>query len=194
MFKFTTKYSSTEQKLTGGGTIPAGVYSSKIVEVTEKESKAGNPMLVLTLEVDPVKGRTVDVAEYLLLNERSAWKIERWLAACGHTFGAGQEVTLSKDMLLGKKPMVATYYEPSSKNPSQLYLRILTPLTLNEVTKKGPMDAEMLESFGLRADGTKANVSIVSEAPAPASAAGQSTMLKQVRGLMPHEEEDDIPF
>lgn len=196
MFQFTTRKSSDEQKLTAGGTVPAGFYTARIVEVAEATSKAGNAQLVVTFEVDPIKGRTIDVREYYPLMQSTAWKIERLLAACGHRFAEGETVTLNRRMLEGKKLTVATFNEASQKN-GMLYVRILSPVCANDVPHTGVMTAEELEQFGLAADGTRANTAPAvsqSPAPAPVSTAGLSTMQKQARGLMPHEEEDDIPF
>jgi hypothetical protein len=73
MFEFKTKKSSEEQKLMGGGTVPAGFYEARIVDVQDGQRRAGNAQLVLTFEVDPVKGRTFDVREYYPLMQSTAW-------------------------------------------------------------------------------------------------------------------------
>jgi hypothetical protein len=159
MFKFKTRNSSNEQKMTAAGHVPAGIYAAAIVDVQERTSKSGNPMLVLTLDVDAGGGRTIEVTEYVPLTERTAWKVERWLAACGHVFDEGQEVTLEPRMLLGRKPMVLTYNEPGQKDSSKLYMRILAALTLGEVKHKGPLSPAELREYGLTADGTLAGAS-----------------------------------
>ena len=180
MFKFRTKNSSTEQKMTAAGSIPAGIYPAVIVDVQERTSKAGNPMLVLTVDVKPEAGRSIEVAEYIPLTERSAWKVERWLAACGHTFREGEEVTLEPGMLLGKKPLVLTYNEPGQKDSSKLYMRILAALTLGEVKHKGPLNPAELREYGLTSVGTLAG----SAAPAPQKKPAAPTF----------DEDDDLGF
>lgn len=185
MFKFRTKNSSNEQKMTAAGHVPAGIYAAAIVDVQERTSKNGNPMLVLTLDVKPEAGRSIEVAEYIPLTERTAWKVERWLAACGHVFDEGQEVTLEPRMLLGRKPMVLTYNEPGQKDASKLYMRILAALTLAEVKYKGPLKPEELRQYGLNEDGTMGGESSTQKAtPTPKSKPAPATF----------EEDDDLGF
>lgn len=171
--------------MTAAGHVPAGIYAGTIVDVQERTSKNGNPMLVLTLDVDAGGGRSIEVAEYVPLTERTAWKVERWLAACGHVFDEGQEVTLEPRMLLGRRPMVLTYNEPGQKDASKLYMRILAALTLAEVKYKGPLKPEDLRQYGLNADGTMAGENGTQKATnAPKSKPATATF----------EEDDDLGF
>ena len=180
----------------GGGAVPAGFYEARIVDVQEGQSRAGNAQLVLTFEVDPVKGRTIDVREYYPLMQSTAWKLERLLAAVGHRFGEGETVQLEKRMLLGKRLVVATCNEAGSKDASLLYMRVLTPVCAKDVPYKGPMKAAELEALGLRADGTRAELGGQgSTAPAAApqgKPSGGSKMLQQA--LNGCDDDDDIPF
>ncbi|MBR5878690.1 MAG: DUF669 domain-containing protein [Akkermansia sp.] len=185
MFKFKTRNSSNEQKMTAAGHVPAGIYAAAIVDVQERTSKSGNPMLVLTLDVDAGGGRSIEVAEYVSLTERTAWKVERWLAACGHVFDEGQEVTLEPRMLLGRKPMVLTYNEPGQKDSSKLYMRIMAALTLAEVKYKGPLKPDDLRQYGLNSDGTMAGDSSTQKAThTPKSKLAPAT----------YDEDDDLGF
>lgn len=65
-------------------TLPKGEYSAKIIEAEEKTSKAGNPMLVIKLEVYN-EDRTKFITDYIVTGGENPqdWKVGHLVAACG---------------------------------------------------------------------------------------------------------------
>ena len=67
------------------GNIPAGKYPFTVSGAIEKQSKNGNDMIELTLEV--IAGeRAVDVYEYLVSTPNAVFKIEQFCKAVGLPF------------------------------------------------------------------------------------------------------------
>ncbi len=64
--------------------LPKGEYSAKIVEAEEKHSKAGNPMLVVKMEVYN-EDRHKFVTDYIVTGGENPqdWKMGHLVAACG---------------------------------------------------------------------------------------------------------------
>jgi Protein of unknown function (DUF669)/SAP domain len=63
--------------------IPVGLYKMKIAKLEEKESKSGNPMLELELEVPSGDFKGRKVWDYIVLNEGSEWKLRQLVDALG---------------------------------------------------------------------------------------------------------------
>lgn len=218
-FQFRTQYGWDEQPTEPNSSTPAGFYPAKVVAAEEKYSKSGKLMLQLSLEVDAGGIKTVDVREYLLLEQSAAWKLEQYLAAIGVQFGSGDNVTIDANTFLGRQLYVLTYNEPGLKNPERLYMKVLKAFRPQDVKQPGPLPANQLEGWGLDTDGTrKADKAQQSQAPvntwgqqvqASAPTWGQQAVQhtqqnawtqpgQQVRATppaqMPHEEDDDILF
>lgn len=216
-FQFKTQHGWDAQPTEPSNSTPPGFYTATIVEAEEKYSRSGRYMLQLTLEVDPGVGKTLDVNEYILLEQGSAWKVEQYLAACGVQFGEGVDVTVDANTFKGRRLAVLTYNEPGMKNPDRLYMKILRAFRPQDVKKPGPLADHELDGWGLNVDGTRKG-SQVQQAQAPAGAWGQQVQASapawgqqaqptapawgqpapaqqpQPTAQMPHEEDDDIPF
>jgi hypothetical protein len=59
--------------------VPKGVYAGEAVHAKSDQSKAGNPMIVLTIRVLPTKSIVWD---RLVLTDRAKWRIARFCHAC----------------------------------------------------------------------------------------------------------------
>lgn len=80
-----------------------GVYTVKVREIEAKDSKAGNPMLVVNVEVvndEEFKGSYL--RDYIGLTDSTAWKLDQFLQAFGVTSTQKRSGTLDTDTLLGK--------------------------------------------------------------------------------------------
>jgi hypothetical protein len=67
--------------------LPAGDYFFRVAKLEKKESQKGNPMAALVLEI-PCKDETgedsvCDVYDYLVLAEKSEWKIASFFCCIG---------------------------------------------------------------------------------------------------------------
>lgn len=205
-FQFRTKYGWDAQPTEPNTVTPPGFYAAVIVDAEETYSKSGKLMLKLSLEVDPGLGKTLDVKEYILLEQNSAWKVEQYLAAVGVQFGEGEDVTIDANTFKGRRLAVLTYNEPGQKNPDRLYAKILRSMRPQDVKWPGPLADNELEGWGLNLDGTRKGSTPQPAAPqqttwgqpAQAPSWGQQgtvrTPAQQPQAQMPHEDDDDIPF
>ena len=155
LFQFRTKYAHDAQPTDAAQSYPAGFYPAKIIGSEEKYSKAGRPMLQLTLEVDAGGPKTVEVREYLLLEHASAWKVEQYLSAIGIQFGAEQDVSIDERTFLGGKLYLLTCNEPGVTNPDRLFLKPMKAFRKADIPHAGPLTDAELESWGLNRDGTR---------------------------------------
>jgi hypothetical protein len=155
LFQFRTKYAHDAQPTDAAQSYPAGFYPAKIIGSEEKYSKAGRPMLQLTLEVDAGGPKTVDIKEYLLLEATSAWKVEQYLAAIGMQFAEGQDISIDERTFLGGKLYLLTCNEPGVTNPDRLFLKPMKAFRKADIPHAGPLTDAELESWGLNRDGTR---------------------------------------
>lgn len=62
---------------------PDGEYDFEVKEAEEKEAKSGNDMFAMELWLyDQAGGRKV-IFDYLVLSEKSAWKLRHFASSCG---------------------------------------------------------------------------------------------------------------
>lgn len=155
IFKFRTKHAHDAQPLDAAQSYPAGFYPAKIISSEEKYSKAGRPMLQLTLEVDTGGPKTVEVREYLLLEHASAWKVEQYLSAIGLQFGAEQDISIDERSFLGGKLYLLTCNEPGVTNPDRLFMKPMKAFRKADIPHAGPLTDAELEGWGLNRDGTR---------------------------------------
>lgn len=100
---------SDPEKATGSNYEPPapGVYTVKINEIEAKDSKAGNPMLVVLCEItDEGKSKGAYMRDHITLSEAAAWKLDQFLQAFGVADANKRKGTLDTDLLLGKKAEV----------------------------------------------------------------------------------------
>ena len=76
--RFTPK---TENEVAASGLLEKGIYDFQIVSAEDKESKSGNEMIVLKVNVFDDEGRSTLIFDYLL--ETVAYKIRHAAYACG---------------------------------------------------------------------------------------------------------------
>lgn len=95
--------------------IPAGDYTAKIIDVEDKDSKAGNPMWVFSLRV---KGSSGTYQLHALLTGKSAFRTMEIFTACGHKL-ASKRQQLDPGKLIGKTvgvTMVNDTYEGKAQS------------------------------------------------------------------------------
>lgn len=83
--------------------LPEGSYLADIAKVEQKESKAGNPMLVYT--IIPVEHPTAVYPYYILLDEKQLWKFRALLLAAGKDVPK-RKVTVDPESIVGRQIMV----------------------------------------------------------------------------------------
>lgn len=83
--------------------VPPGDYTLRVIDAAEDTSKEGNDMIRLRLRViHDDDGREGPVLfDYLVITPKAAWKIDQFLAACGHAPDEGEEVHLDVGHMIG---------------------------------------------------------------------------------------------
>lgn len=156
MFTFKTQNKHDEQP-SFGNMLKPGFYNAQIVGVKAETSQTGNPQLKLTVEIADGHS-SVQVTEWMTLTQKAAWKIERWMAACGYEFGAGQQIDVNGRTFAGKRLVVLTYMTPgkelSSDGTEKLFVSILRVMRPQDCPCIGALEPEEYPTYGLAADGT----------------------------------------
>ena len=83
--------------------LPEGSYLADIAKVEQKESKAGNPMLVYT--IIPAEHPTAVYPYYILLDEKQLWKFRALLLAAGKDVPK-RKVTVDPEAIVGRQIMI----------------------------------------------------------------------------------------
>ena len=78
--KFTPK---TEAVLASEGLFPKGEYDFEVIDAKDTESKAGNDMIALTLNVVDAYDARKTVFDFLVSTEKAIFKIRQFAAATG---------------------------------------------------------------------------------------------------------------
>ena len=154
-FVFKTQYSHDTQPTEATGSTRPGFYPAKIVAADEKYSKSGRQMIQLSIEVDAGGPRYVEVKEYLLLEQKSAWKIEQYIAAIGIEFGQGQDISIDCNTFIGGKFYLLTCNEPGQKNPDRLFMKPMKAFRRADIPHEGPLTDAELDDWCLNSDGTR---------------------------------------
>jgi len=94
--------------------LPAGIFEAEIIEVEDKISKAGNEMLVLTLNAFGEKGEKVRVYDYVV-NPSGLWKLKS-ICRCLNLEFSG---TLDEQLLVGKRFKVKLKVKPEGDYPAK---------------------------------------------------------------------------
>lgn len=96
-----------------GDPLVAGYYRVTIAGAVEKNSKAGNPMIELTVRVDePTRFVGRNMRDYLVFGPKTGWKIDQVLAAIGVSGEQGAKMKVSADMFIGESGIVRVEMEP----------------------------------------------------------------------------------
>ena len=83
--------------------LPAGDYTVTILEASETVSRStGADMIKLTLEAEAADGASSTLFDYLVASASSAWKIDTFRIALGHTIAPGEPVELDAADLPGR--------------------------------------------------------------------------------------------
>lgn len=97
MFQYVSKGGSD-----GFDLLPAGVYPARVVKAEEGVSKAGNPMMALSLLcTDEETGRRATVRDYLVLSESTLWKVDQFMGAIGKLPKEGEVVAVLPHLIVG---------------------------------------------------------------------------------------------
>lgn len=98
--------------------IPPGEYPAEIIKAEEKSSKAGNPMLVVELNVfDPTTGRSRKITDYIVCGGEHSqdWKLKQLAESTGVGVSgdivAGELIGLSCKVKVRIKPAKDGYEE-----------------------------------------------------------------------------------
>ena len=96
-------YTTDEPKEGGGGfLVPEGEYTLKVIDAEEGFSQAGNEMLKPVFRVlfeDGSEGPKV--YENLVFSEKTKWRVDQFVAACGKHPGKGVKFDLFPAMIFG---------------------------------------------------------------------------------------------
>lgn len=199
MYTFQTKNSSTEQ-YKSGAQLAAGVYHADVVGMNETTSRSGNPMVEVLVQV--LDGQ-VQLKDYLTLSTEAAWKIEQFLASTGKKFGKGETITFEPQSCLGAHVVVETYNERGDKGGVFPRIRRFIQASMHKDFPRAGFvfGAEDLKLRGLDSDGCSTSLRPYGATPRQAAAPRASTppqsKVPPAQGadaLLPHEDEDDIPF
>lgn len=82
--------------------VEPGEHTLRVVEAKEDTSKGGNDMIKLTLQVvrkDGSKGPKL--FDYLVFTAAAFWKVDQFLKAAERHPGAGEEINIDADDLIG---------------------------------------------------------------------------------------------
>lgn len=205
MFTFKAQNKFDEQPSFGSSLKP-GFYNAQIVKVDAETSQAGNPQLKLTVEI--TNGNTfIQITEWLTLTQRAAWKIERWLAACGYQFAAGEQIDINQNTFLGRRCVVLTYMTPGKETNAdgseKLFVSILRAVRPEDAPCLGPLELDEYPTYGLAADGTDAHRARAKAPaqqsgwgakPAPQPARQQNGWSRGRNTNYDYPEEDDLGF
>jgi hypothetical protein len=86
-----------------------GQHIAKLVKIEEKETQAGDDMMVATFEVTRGESKGARVFENFVLTEKALWKLKGYLEAVG--MKAEGKVVIDFDKLLGKACIIEVAHE-----------------------------------------------------------------------------------
>jgi len=116
--------------------LPAGDYVVTIVDATETVSRStGADMIKLVLDAEAADGSTTTLFDYLVASPSSAWKIDAFRRALGHTVVQGEAVELAAEDLVGRCLRARLRVEEFNGRLSNKIEAWLAPLVEGEVRK-----------------------------------------------------------
>lgn len=170
--------------------VQPGWYEAVVLAAVEKYSRAGSPMIELSLGVDVGRPKPFELKSWLVLTTSAAWKIEQFLAATGKQFRKGEQLSIDARTCEGKRLCVTLCNRATDKGG--LWPEIQDFRRREDCPHLGAMNTEELTQWGLNPDGTRKTLTQVvrEELNAPPAASPNSPNPSP----MPYEEDDDIPF
>ncbi len=111
--------------------IPPGTYPCRVLTATVGPSKAGNPMVILELEVD-VNGVLKNKTDWLVISGKGAYKFENFLRAAGFEEQAnkvvnGEKTAIDSDDFVGNELFVIVEADTYNGAPSDTIKSYLRP-------------------------------------------------------------------
>lgn len=103
--------------------VPIGLYRARIDEIEETESKAGNDMLAITLEISRGEFKNRKLWDYIVLNDASAWKLRQFLEAVGEVDDGNESGSVELNSLVGKTIQVRVKHETDDRDPDNPVVR-----------------------------------------------------------------------
>lgn len=111
--RFTPK---TEEEIAAENLLQPGEYGFTVMEAEDTQSKAGNDMMKVKLEVFAPDGGTRHVYDYLL--EKMAFKLRHFAATVGR-MADYERGELSADAVVGRSGLVRIEIEPAGDYPAK---------------------------------------------------------------------------
>lgn len=130
---------------------PDGEYDFEVKSAEEKEAKSGNDMFALELWIYNDEGSKKLVFDYLVLSEKSAWKLRHFAESCGmvpqYESGAmigGEMIGRTGKCNIGTQPAKDTF---PSKNAVRGYVKAKgqPPRTVSTQARKPAMASADLD-------------------------------------------------
>ena len=103
---------------------PNGEYGFLVVNAEESDSKAGNPMLNLTLEVEVGREKPMTIYDRLVFVPKALWRIHQFCAATGFDFESGQMDASDVTGLGGKAKFILGEARKEGKNIGKRYMEV----------------------------------------------------------------------
>ena len=124
--------------------IEPGRYPARVVDIEEKESSTGNPMLAWSWELEGGDYSGREIMSFTSLQDHALFGLKEHLEA----FGISGEVDLDTDKLIGKTAMLTiTKTKTRSKNTGE-------EIEVNRVNLVSPMAAKRAAAAALPAAGS----------------------------------------
>jgi uncharacterized protein DUF669 len=118
---------------------PEGEYSFRVTNAEEKQSKAGNAMIELELQVDvPGKNGGIKVWDRLVFAKDSTWKVDDFRRSTGEKLVEGPGSFEAEDCVdrFGRLRLTVEEYEGRSRNRVGQYLDPNAEKTAESPSKK----------------------------------------------------------
>lgn len=117
-------------------TVEAGKYVAKVVDVEETESKAGNPMLAWSWEIQDKCAEGVILKSFTSLQPNALFGLKGHLAALGaNTAG---KIDLNTKKLHGKKAVLTVSKTDDDRNRVESVKKYTPPVSKAATTKAAP--------------------------------------------------------
>lgn len=124
--------------------IEPGRYPARVVDIEEKESSTGNPMLAWSWELEGGDYSGREIMSFTSLQDHALFGLKEHLEA----FGISGEVDIDTDKLIGKTAMLTiTKTKTRSKNTGE-------EIEVNRVNLVSPMAAKRAAAAALPAAGS----------------------------------------
>ena len=126
--------------------IEPGRYPARVVDIEEKESSTGNPMLVWSWELEGGDYSGQEIRSFTSLQDHALFGLKQHLEA----FGISGEVDIDTDKLIGKTAMLTiTKTKTRSRNTGE-------EIEVNRVNLVSPMTAKRAAAMAPPAAGSPA--------------------------------------